>query len=391
MKQPRALWALAFGAFAIGMTEFVAIGLLNQVAAEFHTSVAVTGWIVTAYALGVMIGSPILTWIGLRIPRKTMLCLLMVLFAVGNTVTATAPLFWILLVGRMLTSFSHGVFFGLGSVVGAEIAGPGRRAAAVAFMFSGLTLANLAGVPLGAWVGEVLGWRITYGAVALIGAFVAAALWFWVPHLEAARSTHIRHELAALANPKIVVALLMTLLGFGGVFAAITYLAPILTTVTGIAPRTVSWYMVILGFGMMVGNHFGGRFADRNLMVSLLSALFLLTVVLALFGFTMSNAWSAAILLFAIGALGFATVAPLQMVTMQEAAEAPTLASVLNIGAFNLGNALAAWAGGYALETGLGFAGAPWVGAVMSFAAMLLAFWLRGGRSRCVQLANCAS
>lgn len=385
MKQPPALWALAMGAFAIGMTEFVAIGLLNQVSTTFGTSASMTGWIVTAYALGVMLGSPVLTWLGLRIPRKTMLFLLMVLFAVGNAVTAMAPFFAVMIVGRVLTSFAHGVFFGLGSVVGAEIAGPGRRAAAVAFMFSGLTLANLAGVPLGAWVGEVLGWRITYGAVALIGAVVASAIWFLVPELPAPKTTDLKSELHALARPTILVALMMTLLGFGGVFAAITYLAPMLTQVTGVSNSTISWFMVILGLGMMVGNHFGGKLADKNLFLALAGSLALLSLALLAFGFAMKSAVLSGILLFFIGAIGFATVPPLQTVTMDEAKTAPTLASVMNIGAFNLGNALAAWLGGIAIDSSWGFAGAPWVGAAMSAVALLLTFGLLPGRRRQAQ------
>ncbi len=382
MRQSPALWALAMGAFAIGMTEFVAIGLLNQVAETFGTSSSTTGWIVTAYALGVMLGSPLLTWIGLRIPRKTMLFLLMALFALGNAVTATASVFSVMLIGRVLTSFSHGVFFGLGSVVGAEIAGPGRRAAAVAFMFSGLTLANLVGVPLGAWVGEVLGWRITYGFVAFLGIVVASALWFWVPELPTPKSTDLKSELRALKNPKIAIALMMTLLGFGGVFAAITYLSPMLTEVTSVSNQAISWFMVLLGLGMMVGNYFGGKFADKNLFLALAGSLALLTVALLAFGWVLKSAILSGLVLFLIGAIGFATVPPLQMMTMVEAKTAPTLASVLNIGAFNLGNALAAWLGGVAIDSSWSFTGATWVGALMSAGALLLTLGLRPAKKR---------
>jgi DHA1 family inner membrane transport protein len=376
MRFPPALWALAFGAFAIGMTEFTAIGLLNQVAASFGVSISLAGWVVTAYAGGVMIGAPLLTWIGLKIPRKTTLCLLMVLFAVGNAITAAAPWFWLVLAGRVLTSFAHGVFFGMGSVVGAEIVGPRQRAGAVAFMFSGLTVANLVGVPLGTWLGEAVSWRLTYALIALIGAGVALAIRFWVPALKETKKTGMAREVRAAANPQVIIALLMTLFGFGGVFAAITYLAPILTNVTHLAGSTVSWYMVVLGLGMVTGNWLGGRLADRNLVVTLAGSLGLLAAMLVAFSFGMGNAIAAGVLLFLIGAFGFATIPPLQAVTMEVAGDAPNLASVLNIGAFNLGNAVAAWLGGLALDSQLGFAGAPLMGAAMTVFAMMLAFVL---------------
>lgn len=375
-KTPPALWALALGAFAIGMTEFSAIGVLNQVAADFTVSHAQAGWMVTAYAVGVMVGSPILTWLGLRLSRKTLLILSMALFTRGNALTTLSPWFSLMLVGRIVTSFSHGVFFGLGSVVGAELAGAHRRAAAVAFMFSGLTVANLVGVPLGAWVGDVLSWRVTYGFITVVGLGVMLALARLVPTLPTPAPTSLSDELRTLANPRIVTALAMTLLGFGGVFAAITYLAPMLTEVSGVANRHVTWFMVVLGLGMMVGNHFGGKWADRHLIASLVTELVLLTLSLVAFGFVLENVWLTALLLFAIGALGFATVAPLQTVTMKEAHTSPTLASVMNIGAFNLGNALAAWLGGLAIESSWGLPAAPWVGAVMSTVALGLTLFL---------------
>lgn len=373
MKKPPALWALAAGAFSIGMTEFVTIGLLEQVATEFNVSPTIAGWAVTSYALGVMLGSPFLTWLGLKLDRKYMLALLIGIFALGNAVTALAPIFGIVILGRIITSFAHGVFFGMGSVVGAELVGPERQAGAVAFMFSGLTLANLVGVPIGSWVGIHLGWRLTFGAISLLGLAVFAMILLFVPKLPHTTTPSIRRELRAVRDPQVILALLMTLLGFGGVFAAITYLAPIATGVTGLPHSAVTYLMIILGLGMVIGNYLGGKLADRNLMPSVLTSLALLAAALLAFSLSLHNVIALGITLFLIGAIGFATVPPLQTVTLRRASHAPTLASVLNIGSFNMGNAVAAWLGGLAILTPAGYQGTGLVGVAMSVTALALA------------------
>lgn len=372
-KNPPALWALALGAFAIGMTEFVAIGLLNSISQTFNVSVSLSGWVVTAYALGVMVGAPLMTWASLRIPRKSMLVLLMVIFTVGNLFSALAPTFAMILIGRVITSLTHGVFFGMGSIVAAELVGPARRAGAVAFMFTGLTLANLVGVPAGTWIGATFGWRASFGVIAVIGALVVGALVALVPHLEQPTNVDLKKEISSLKDVNVILALLMTLLGFGGVFAAITYLTPITVEVTGLQESSMTWMLAILGVGMLVGNLVGGKMADKVLMPTVIGALVALMVALAVFIVSMHSPIFSAITVFFIGAVGFATVPPLQTVVLDRASHAPTLASALNIGAFNLGNAVAAWLAGKTIETSWGYPSAALVGVGMTAIALVLA------------------
>ncbi len=365
---------LALGVFGVGVTEFVPVGLLPQIAAEFQVSIPAAGWVVSSYAAGVLVGAPLMTLLGVRVPRKKMLVLLMVIFTVGNLLTAFAPSFGLLLGGRVLTSFTHGAFFGIGPVVAAELAGPERRSKAVAVMFSGIALANLAGVPLGTWLGHELGWRATFIAVSVLGAIMIAALATLIPHLPTPAGVRLRHEVTALGNPQVLLALLMTLLGFGGVFAALTYLTPIMTEVTGFGESAMTPILIVLGVGMFIGNWFGGKMADKALMPTVVGSLAALVVALFAFTFTSHQPVLAVINVFLLGALGMATVPPLQTLVLQRASAAPTLASAINIGAFNMGNALAAWLAGSTISAGLGLESAGWVGALMTLTALVLAF-----------------
>ncbi|MBR7839309.1 MFS transporter [Actinospica durhamensis] len=370
---PLALVALALGAFGIGTTEFVVIGLLPQIATSFATTVPTTGLLVTGYALGVVVGAPLMTVLGTRIPRRRMLMLLMALFTVGNALTALAPSFAVMLAGRVVTSLAHGAFFGIGSVVAAELVEPRRKARAIAMMFTGLTVANVVGVPLGTLVGQHLGWRATFGMVAGLGVIGFAGIAALVPDLPRPAHVRLRREVAVLREPQVVLAMAMTVLGFGGVFAAITYFVPMMTHVTGFADGSVSWLMVLFGLGMVAGNLVGGRFADRRLMPMLTCALGGLAVVLALFTLGAHTKPTAVLAVFLIGGLGFATVPPLQKRVMDQAHDAPTLASAVNIGAFNLGNALSAWLGGLVISAGFGYTAPNWVGALLAAAALGLA------------------
>ncbi|MEV0848556.1 MFS transporter [Streptomyces sp. NPDC049954] len=383
---PLALLALAIGAFGIGTTEFVIMGLLPEVASDFGVSVPTAGLLVTGYALGVLVGAPIMTVLGTKVPRKRMLMLLMALFVIGNVVSALAPAFGVLLAGRVIASFAHGAFFGIGSVVAAGLVPPAKRANAIALMFTGLTVANVVGVPLGTFIGQAAGWRVTFLVVASLGLAGLLGILRLVPDLPKPEGVRLRHELGALGDVQVVLAMAMTVLGFGGVFAAVTYIAPMMTDVAGYADSSVTWLLVLLGAGMVAGNLVGGRFADRRLMPMLFTALGGLTVVLALFTVTAHDKASAAVTLFLIGALGFATVPPLQKRVLDQAAGAPTLASAVNIGAFNLGNALAAWLGGLVISAGFGYTAANWVGAALALSALLVAFlsaWLeRAGQPR---------
>ncbi|MER5961549.1 MFS transporter [Streptomyces sp. NPDC002057] len=372
---PLALLALAVGAFGIGTTEFVIMGLLPEIAADYGVSIPAAGLLVTGYALGVVVGAPLLTVFGAKVSRKRMLMLLMGLFVLGNLLSALAPNLGVMLTGRVVASLAHGSFFGIGSVVAAELVAPEKKAGAIATMFTGLTVANIVGVPLGTFIGQALGWRTTFAIVAALGVVGLLGIAKLVPAMPRPEGARLRGELKAFRNPQVLLAMAMTVLGFGGVFAAITYIAPMMTHVAGYADGSVTWLLVLFGIGMFLGNLLGGRFADRALMPMLYVALGGLALVLALFTVTAHNKILAAITILLVGALGFATVPPLQKRVLDQAHGAPTLASAVNIGAFNLGNALAAWLGGLVIAGGLGYTAPNWVGAALAAAALGLALW----------------
>ncbi|WP_042365384.1 MFS transporter [Streptacidiphilus neutrinimicus] len=370
---PLALLALAIGAFGIGTTEFVVMGLLPEIAGDYGVSIPTAGLLVTGYAVGVVVGAPLMTVIGTRISRRTMLMLLMGLFTVGNLLSALAPSFGVMLAGRIVASLAHGAFFGIGSVVAAELVAPHRKAGAIATMFTGLTVANVVGVPLGTFVGQAVGWRAAFIGVAALGVVGLVGVAALVPDLPRPEEARLRRELAAFRNVQVVLAMAMTVLGFGGVFAAITYIAPMMTHVAGYSDGAVTWLLVLFGVGMFLGNLLGGRFADRRLMSMLYASLGGLAVVLALFTLTAHSKVLAAVTILLVGALGFATVPPLQKRVLDQAHGAPTLASAVNIGAFNLGNALSAWLGGAVIAAGLGYTAPNWVGALLAASALVLA------------------
>ncbi|WP_328838178.1 MFS transporter [Streptomyces europaeiscabiei] len=370
---PLALLALAIGAFGIGTTEFVIMGVLPEVAGDFGVSIPTAGFLVTGYALGVVFGAPIMTALGTRVSRRQMLMLLMGLFIAGNLLSALAPAYSVMLLGRVVASLAHGAFFGIGSVVAAGLVAPDRKAGALAMMFSGLTIANVVGVPLGTLIGQSVGWRVTFAGVAALGVVGLLGIARLVPETARPKDVRLRHELAAFKNVQVLLAMGMTVLGFGGVFAAITYIAPMMTHVTGFADSSVTWLLVLFGLGMVGGNLVGGKYADRALMPMLYVSLGALAVVLALFSFTAHDKIAAAVTVVPIGALGFATVPPLQKRVLDHAHGAPTLASAVNIGAFNLGNALSAWLGGLVIDAGLGYTAPSWVGAALAVSALVLA------------------
>ncbi|MEU0938522.1 MFS transporter [Embleya sp. NPDC005971] len=372
---PLALLALAIGAFGIGTTEFVVMGLLPEIANDYGVSIPSAGLLVTGYAIGVVVGAPLMTVLGNRIGRKTMLMALMGLFVVGNLLSALAPTFGVMLAGRIVASLAHGAFFGIGSVVAAGLVAADRKAGAIATMFTGLTVANIVGVPLGTFIGQAVGWRVTFAGVAALGVIGLLGIAKLVPAMPRPEGAHLRRELTAFRNPQVLLAMAMTVLGFGGVFAAITYIAPMMTHTAGYSDGAVTWLLVLFGIGMFLGNLLGGRFADRRLMPMLYVTLGGLAVVLALFTVTAHDKILAAVTILLIGALGFATVPPLQKRVLDQAHGAPTLASAVNIGAFNLGNALAAWLGGMVISAGFGYTAPNWVGAALAGSALLLALW----------------
>ncbi|MER5617151.1 MFS transporter [Streptomyces sp. NPDC002215] len=370
---PLALLALAIGAFGIGTTEFVIMGVLPQVAGDFGVTIPAAGWLVSGYALGVVFGAPLLTVLGTKVSRKKMLMFLMTLFVIGNALSAFAPSFGVMLIGRIVASLAHGAFFGIGSVVAAGLVAPEKKASAISLMFMGLTVANIVGVPGGTYIGQAAGWRVTFVVVAALGVIGFLGVAKLVPETGQPDSVTVRTEFAAFRNVQVWLAMAMTVLGYGGVFAAITYITPMMTEVAGYTEGAVTWLLVLFGIGMFLGNLLGGKFADRKLMPMLLTTLAALTAALLLFTATAHNKVLAAITLSLIGALGFATVPPLQKWVLDQASAAPTLASAANIGAFNLGNALAAWLGGVVIAAGLGYTSPNWVGAILSGTALLLA------------------
>ncbi|MFH8567605.1 MFS transporter [Streptomyces sp. NPDC017993] len=372
---PLALLALAIGAFGIGTTEFAVMGLLPDMAAGFGVSIPLAGYATTVYALGVVVGAPLMTALGTRFTRKQMLVLLMGLFIVGNLLTALAPNFGIMLAGRIVSAFTHGAFFGIGALVAADLVAPQKRATAISLMFSGLTVANVVGVPAGTMLSQEFDWRTTFFAITALGVIGLVGILKLIPAHQAKAASRIGSELAVFRNPQVGLAMLMTVLGFGGVFAAVTYLASMMTEVTGFAPSSVIWLTAIFGLGMVGGNLVSGRFTDRAMMPMLYVSLTGLALALAAFNFTAHNKVAATITIALIGIFGFATVPPLQKRVMDQAAAAPTLASAGNIAAFNFGNALAAWLGGIVISAGLGFTAPNWVGALMTVVALGVAIF----------------
>ncbi|WP_144157665.1 MFS transporter [Paraburkholderia sp. BCC1885] len=372
---PIPLLALAISAFAIGTTEFVIMGLLPEVARDLAVSIPSAGLLVSGYALGVAVGAPLLAVVTSRMPRKLALQLLMGVFIVGNVLCAVASGYSVLMIARVVTSFAHGSFFGIGAVVAASLVPQEKRASAIALMFTGLTLANVLGVPLGTFIGQEFGWRMAFWVVALLGVISLAGVAALVPNRHDTGPTGLAHEVRVLKDPQVWMALAMTIVGFGGVFVVFTYIAPILEQVSGFSPRGVTLILVLFGVGLTIGNTVGGKLADRALMPSLMGILLALAVVMAIFTRTSHSQVAAAVTIFVWGIAAFATVPPLQMRVVEKATAAPNLASTLNIGAFNLGNAGGAWLGGLAIGHGMGLDALPWVAAAVSVAALLLT-WL---------------
>ncbi|KUL38752.1 MFS transporter [Streptomyces sp. NRRL F-4489] len=371
---PLALLALAISAFGIGTTEFVMMGLLPDVADALGTSVPTAGYLVSAYALGVVIGAPLLTALGSRVPRKRMLVALMAVFTVGNLASALAPNFGLLVAGRLLAGLPHGAFFGVGAVVAARLVREGRQARAVATMFLGLTIANIVGVPAATLLGQRLGWRATFLVVAAIGLVAMAALARLVPPLPAGPDTGgLRGELRALGDRQVLLGLLTTVFGFAGIFAVYSYLASAMTEVTGFSAGAVPVVLALFGIGMTLGALAAGPLTDRALRPTLYGSLGALAVVLAVFPFAAHLKWAALVTVVLIGAVGFLTTTPLQMLVMDKARRAPTLAAAANQSAFNLANAGGAWIGGLVLAAGWGWTSPAAAGAVLAAAGLAVA------------------
>jgi DHA1 family inner membrane transport protein len=370
------------------------MGLLPQVAADFSVTEATAGWLISGYALAVVVGALGLTAAVTRFERKPVLAVLMVLFIAGNLVSAVAPDYALMMAGRIIAALSHGAFFGIGAVVAASMVEPTKKAGAIAIMFTGLTAANVLGVPFGTMLGQAAGWRSTFWAITVIGVLALAGILALVPNIGSGQakagsaetaagsaagsaSGGLRGELRAFRSGQVWLSILVTILGYGGMFGAFTYIAFTLTEVTGFSAATVPWLLILFGVGLFIGNTVGGKAADKNVDRTLLVALAVLVVVLVAFALTAGNQPMTIASMVLLGGFGFATVPGLQMRVMKYATSAPTLASGANIGAFNIGNALGAWLGGVTITAGLGYTSPIWAGAgitllglaVMAFAA----------------------
>ncbi|WP_117190599.1 MFS transporter [Rhizobium terrae] len=373
---PLALYALTAGAFGIGVTEFVIMGLLLDVSADLGVSISAAGLLISGYALGVVIGAPILGAISGKWSKKTLLMALMVVFTIGNLACAVAPDYWTLMAARVLTAFAHASFFGVGSVVATSLVAPNRKASAIAIMFTGLTVANILGVPFGTWLGQAYGWRSTFFAVTLIGIVAFAVIGLLVPKDNPAddRQEASRGVLAVFGRRAVMLGLLTTVLSWVGVFAGFTYIAPILTEITGFSEAAVSPILLVFGGGLVVGNLAGGWLADRRLLPTMIGSLLALSAVLLAMTAAIHQPVLAVIAIGLFGAAAFATVSPLQMWVLQKAEGAGQgLASSFNIAAFNLGNAIGAWLGGAVIDHGPGLGSVTFVAGLVPLAALAVA------------------
>ncbi|MFJ4223555.1 MFS transporter [Microbacterium sp. NPDC089695] len=370
---PLGLIALAIGAFGIGLTEFVIMGLLPEVAGDFGVTEAAAGWLISGYALSVVVGALGITAATTRLPRRAVLLGLVVLFILGNALTAVAPDYTVAMIGRIVAALCHGAFFGIGSVVAAALVAPAKKAQAIAIMFTGLTAANVFGVPFGTFLGQQFGWRSTFWVISGIGvvAFAGIALLVKTP-ASGDTQVSLRHELRAFRSGQVWLSLIVTALAFGGMFGAFTYIAYTLTGVSGFDDGAVPWLLVLFGVGLVIGNGVGGRLADGAIDRTLLLFIGALLVVLILFGLLAGSQPATIAILVVMGAFGFGTVPGLQSRVMHYAGGAPTLASGANIGAFNVGNALGAWAGGLGISAGLGYTAPIWIGAAITASALVV-------------------
>ncbi|MEK1903998.1 MAG: MFS transporter [Rhizobium sp.] len=363
---PLALLVLALSSFAIGTTEFVIMGLLPEVAADLSVTIPEAGWLVTGYALAVALGAPIMAVSTAKLKRRSALIMLMAFFIAGNLLCAIAPNYWVLMVARIVTALCHGAFFGIGSVVAANLVSEDRKARAVALMFTGLTLANVLGVPLGTAIGQAFGWRSTFWVVTAIGIVTIAGLIAILPRDKQEEQSSILREIAALRKGRLWMALSVTVFFSASMFTLFTYIAPLLRDVTGISPEGVTWTLFLIGVGLTVGNLIGGKLADWRLGTALAAIFAAIALTSAIFFYTSRFFIPAEITLFLWAAATFAAVPALQVGVVGFGKDAPNLVSTINIGAFNTGNALGAWVGGMVIDAGLDLNRVPLAAAAMA-------------------------
>lgn len=370
---PLALYALGLTIFGLGTTEFMIAGLLPELATAFSVSVPDAGLLISLFAVGVVIGAPTMTVLTSRVPRKLTLITLLVVFLAGEILAALAPTFDVLMTARVVTAVAHGAFFGIGAVVAADLVPPEKKARAIAIMFGGLTIATVAGVPMGTFIGQQLGWRATFWAVAIIGAVGLVGVVTLVPALPRDGIQRFSGELSAFRRPRLWLALATTTLSQAALYSTYTYLAPLVTGITGFSITAVAPLLMLYGLGTVLGSWLGGRLADRNLMRTLTIGLVVLGGTLALFTLTAHSKITTVITLAVFGVASFVINPALQTRVMNVSPDAPTLASAVNISAFNVGNALGPWLAGLVISSGAGFLAPSWVGTALAVGSVATA------------------
>jgi DHA1 family arabinose polymer transporter-like MFS transporter len=377
MRINRELLPLTFGGLGIGITEFVMMGLLPDIATDLHISIPKAGHLISAYAFGVVIGAPVLAIIAGKYPPKHILMALMALFTLFNAISAFAPSYTTLFLARLFSGLPHGAFFGVGSVVASRIAPKGKEAQAVSLMFAGLTIANLFGVPLGTYIGHNYSWRYSFGIVALVGIITMLSLKYWLPYLPAVKNRDVKTELSFFAKREAWIIILMISIGTGGLFCWMSYIAPLMTDVAGFAESNVTYILMFAGLGMLVGNFIGGYLADRfSPAKACLSLLLAMSGILTVVFFVSSNPTLALITTFLTGAIAFASAAPIQMLMIRTAKDSEMIAASASQASFNIGNALGALFGGLPLVYGLNYNYPSLVGAGMALTGSFFAYWL---------------
>lgn len=367
--------ALALGGFGIGTTEFVAMGLIQEIAAGVGVSVPQAGYAISAYALGVVVGAPLIAVLSAKMPRKGLLLLLMLFFSLGNFATAFAADFHSLVLSRFIAGLPHGAYFGVAALVAAALAGPERRAKAVSYVMLGLTVATVIGVPFATWLGQHWGWRSGFEFSAFIGVLTIAAIWLALPKIAAPANASMRSELSGIRRPQMWLTLGIAAIGFGGMFSVYTYISPILTDYTGVNIRYVPVALSVWGFGMLCGGLVGGWLADRGMKKAMYRIIFAIIIAFSIAPFMVGNIYTAVLAFFLLGASAMALGPVLQTRLMDVAGEAQTLAASLNHSAFNIANAQGAWLGGLVISAGLGWTAPIWAGVALGIGGLIILMW----------------